>query len=56
MQQVKPQAEIWVQQVMVEKSTGPVRPFAGYTIGNRTTDCVTETGDVQAVLDHAASR
>jgi hypothetical protein len=38
--------------LMVEKSTGPVRPFAGYTIGNRTTDAWTETGDVQALLLH----
>jgi len=39
--------------VTVEKSTGAVRPFAGYTIGNRNTDAWTETGDVQAALDHA---
>ena len=41
--------------VMVEKSTGTVRPFAGYTLGNRSTDAWTETGDVQAALDHAAA-
>ena len=41
--------------VMVEKSTGTVRPFAGYTIGNRTTDAWSETGDVQATIDHAAA-
>ena len=39
--------------VMVEKSTGTVRPFAGYTIGNRTTDAWSETGSIQAVIDHA---
>ena len=38
--------------LMVEKSTGTVRPFAGYTLGNRTTDAWTETGDVQALLLH----
>ena len=36
----------------VEKSTGTVRPFAGYTLGNRTTDAWAETGDVQALLLH----
>ena len=38
--------------LMVEKSTGTVRPFAGYTLGNRTTDAWAETGDVQALLLH----
>jgi hypothetical protein len=41
--------------IMVEKSTGTVRPFAGYTLGSQSTDAWTETGDVQAVIDHAAA-
>ena len=41
--------------LMVEKSTGTVRPFAGYTLGSQSTDAWTETGDVQAVIDHAAA-
>jgi len=36
----------------VEKSTGAVRPWAGYTVGKRSTDAWTETGDIQAILDH----
>ena len=38
----------------VEKSTGQVRPFAGITVGKRSTDAYDETGDVQATLGHAA--
>ena len=38
--------------VTVEKSTGAVRPFAGYTIGSQSTDAWAETGDVQALLLH----
>jgi len=34
----------------VEKSTGTVRPFAGYTIGKRSHEAFAETGDVQAGL------
>lgn len=34
----------------VEKSTGTVRPFAGYTIGKRSHEAFAETGDVQAAL------
>ena len=40
--------------ITVEKSTGSVRPFAGYTIGSNGMDSFTETGDVQAVLTHDA--
>ena len=40
--------------ITVEKSTGKVRPFAGYTLGSQSTDGWTETGDVQAVLTHEA--
>ena len=40
--------------LMVEKSTGTVRPFAGYTLGSQSTDAYDETGDVQATLSHAA--
>ena len=36
--------------VTVEKSTGIVRPFAGYTIGTKSHDAFAETGDVQAAL------
>ena len=36
--------------VTVEKSTGVVRPFAGYTIGTKSYDAFAETGDVQAAL------
>ena len=35
----------------VEKSTGAVRPWVGYTIGSKTTDGYSETGDIQAVLE-----
>jgi len=38
----------------VEKSTGQVRPFAGITVGKKSTDAYDETGDVQATLSHAA--
>ena len=38
--------------LMLEKETGNVRPFFGYTIGNRKTKGHTETGDVLAVLDY----
>ena len=38
----------------VEKSTGQVRPFAGYTMGSKSVDAYTETGDVQAILSHSA--
>jgi hypothetical protein len=41
--------------VTAEKSTGKVRPFAGVTIGKKTVDAYDETGDVQAVLSHAAT-
>ena len=34
----------------VEKSTGTVRPFAGYTIGKRSHEAFAETGDVQTGL------
>jgi hypothetical protein len=36
--------------IIVEKSTGTVRPFAGYTIGKRSHEAFAETGDVQAAL------
>jgi hypothetical protein len=36
--------------VTVEKSTGTMRPFAGVTVGKRSTDGWAETGDVQAML------
>jgi hypothetical protein len=39
----------------VEKSTGQVRPFAGYTVGKKSTDAWDETGDVQATLSHSAA-
>ena len=39
----------------VEKSTGQVRPFAGYTVGKTSTDAFAETGDVQALLLHQAT-
>ena len=39
----------------VEKSTDTVRPFAGVTVGKKTVDAYDETGDVQAVLSHAAT-
>jgi hypothetical protein len=38
----------------VEKSTGTLRPFAGVTVGKKSTDAFDETGDVQATLSHAA--
>ena len=38
----------------VEKSTGQVRPFAGITVGKKSTDAYDETGDVQATLNHAS--
>ena len=38
----------------VEKSTGQVRPFAGVTVGKKSTDAYDETGDVQATLSHLA--
>jgi hypothetical protein len=38
----------------VEKSTGAVRPWAGYTIGSKTVDGYTETGDIQSVLEGVA--
>jgi hypothetical protein len=34
----------------VEKSTGTVRPFAGYTMGTKSHEAYAETGDVQAAL------
>ena len=34
----------------VEKSTGTVRPFAGYTLGKNSHEAFAETGDVQAAL------
>jgi len=36
----------------VEKSTGNIRPFAGYTIGRSSLESFTETGDIQAVLSN----
>lgn len=48
------QSDMWGT-LTVEKSTGAVRPWAGYTIGKRSTDAWTETGDIQAILDHAES-
>jgi len=36
--------------ITVEKSTGSVRPFAGFTIGSNEMDSFTETGDIQASL------
>ncbi len=38
--------------ITVGKATGNVRPWAGYTLGSKTTDGYTETGDIQAVLIH----
>ena len=38
----------------VEKSTGKVRPFAGITVGKKSTDAYDETGDIQATLSHLA--
>jgi hypothetical protein len=38
--------------IMLEEETGNVRPFVGYTIGNRKTQGYTETGNVLAVLDY----
>jgi hypothetical protein len=34
----------------IEKSTGTVRPFAGYTLGRNSHEAFTETGDVQSAL------
>ena len=48
------QSDMWGT-VTVEKSTGAVRPWVGYTIGQRSTDAWTETGDIQAILSHDAS-
>ena len=45
-------ADNWAQ-VTVEKSAGAVRPWIGYTVGERTVDGYAETGDVQALLLHA---
>ena len=39
----------WVG-LTVEKSTGTVRPFGGYTIGQSSHEAFAETGDVQAAL------
>jgi hypothetical protein len=47
------QSDMWGT-LTVEKSTGVVRPWAGYTVGKRSTDAWVETGDIQAILDHAA--
>lgn len=41
--------------VTAEKSTGSARPFAGVTVGKRSTDAFAETGDVQALLLHEAT-
>ena len=38
--------------IMLEEETGNVRPFVGYTIGNRKTQGHTETGNVLAILDY----
>ena len=48
------QSDMWGT-VTVEKSTGAIRPWAGYTVGKRSTDAWTETGDIQAILSHDAS-
>jgi hypothetical protein len=48
------QSDMWGT-FTVEKSTGAVRPWAGYTIGKRSTDAWTETGDIQAVLENPGS-
>jgi len=48
------QRDMWGT-LTVEKSTGAIRPWAGYTIGKRSTDAWTETGDIQAILSHDAS-
>jgi hypothetical protein len=48
------QSDMWGT-LTVEKSTGAVRPWAGYTIGKRSTDAWTETGDIQAVLENPGS-
>ena len=48
------QSDMWGT-VTVEKSTGAIRPWVGYTIGQRSTDAWTETGDIQAMLSHDAS-
>ena len=48
------QSDVWGT-FTVEKSTGAIRPWAGYTIGKRSTDAWTETGDIQAVLDNQVS-
>ena len=37
---------------MLEKETGNVRPFFGYTLGHRKTQGYTETGNALAVLDY----
>ena len=39
----------------VEKSTGTVRPFAGYTLGRNSHEAYAETGDVQAALLEAGN-
>jgi hypothetical protein len=41
--------------LQVEKSTGNLRPFAAYTVGNRSVDEWTETGDSTIAITHAAS-
>lgn len=41
------QSDMWGT-LTVEKSTGAVRPWIGYTVGQRSTDGWTETGDIQA--------
>ena len=48
------QSDMWGT-LTVEKSTGAVRPWAGYTVGKRSTDAWTEAGDIQAVLSHEVS-
>ena len=48
------QKDMWGT-LTVEKSTGAVRPWVGYTVGQRSTDAWTETGDIQALLSHDAS-
>ena len=48
------QRDMWGT-LTVEKSTGAIRPWAGYTVGKRSTDAWTETGDIQAILSHDAS-
>jgi hypothetical protein len=49
------QKDIWGT-LTVEKSSGAIRPWAGYTIGKSNTDAWTETGDIQAIISHDADK